>query len=131
MLPLTHDWKKLRVEPSFSYYHYYRRPTQFPLPQTGEAAVRVSHAIGQVRVFTNQIFDVVHYRGGYFGQAGAMYERGVHKRLLLSTTVAVGWASAKFNQSYIGVRKRAVNEAEAQVALTYAVNRRLYLRPHF
>lgn len=126
----THEWKKLRVEPSLSYYRYYRRPSQSHLPSTSEAAVKFSYPVGHVRVFTNQIVDVLRYHG-YFGQVGTTYERSVTERLSLSSAVTVGWASSKFNQTYVGVQKRAWNVVETQVALTYAVNRRMYVRPHF
>ncbi|MFN7928116.1 MAG: hypothetical protein U0Y68_09245 [Blastocatellia bacterium] len=126
----THEWKRLRVEPSFDAY-LSRPPAFVRVPTTGEAAVKLSYPVGRLRAFTTHTFDVVAYRGAYFGQAGGSYEGALRKTLTLGSSVALGWASVKFNEVYLGPRERAWNVLEAQVSLTYAPNKHLYLRPHF
>lgn len=126
----THEWKKLRVEPLLAYFHFYRPATEWPFPATGEAGVKVSYPVGRARFFTFQVLDVGHYRGAYFGQVGTTYERHLSERLKLNSSVAVGWASAKFNETYIGPSRPAWNVVETRLALTYALHRRVSLRPH-
>src|SRR5262245_28023334 len=49
----------------------------------------------------------------------------------VASKLKLGWGSAKFNETNIGVPKRALNLIGAEVSLTYAPNHRFYLRPHF
>ncbi len=127
------EWKKLIVEPAFDYYQY-RSPVENP--STGEASLKLSYPAGRFRAFIKHSFDVLSYRGAYFGEAGLAYESrlgdsGVKRKMIVASTVTLGWASAKFNEAYIGASKPALNVAGARVALTWTPNRRLYLRPHF
>jgi hypothetical protein len=48
----------------------------------------------------------------------------------VSAAVSVGWASARFHETYLGVPERALNVATARASLTYAPSPRIYLRPH-
>ncbi len=123
------EWKKLTVEPAFDYY-IYRSPAPVKDPPTGEASLKLSYPIGPARVFTKQIFDVGSYRGAYFGEAGLAYEHKLDRKTTVATTFSLGWASAKFNEAYVGVPRRAFNLVGAEVSLTHAPNHRFYLRPH-
>ena len=71
------------------------------------------------------------YRGAYFGEAGLSYERTLDRKTSVRTAFITGWASAKFNEAYIGVPKRAFNLIGSEVSITYAPSPRFYLRPHF
>ena len=124
------EWKKLIVEPAFDYYTY-RTPAPAKDPPTGEASLKLTYPIGPARVFTKQTFDIGRYRGAYFAEAGLAYEYPMSRKTTALTTVSFGWASAKFNETYVGVPKRAFNLVGAEVSVTYAPNHRFYLRPHF
>lgn len=124
------EWKKLRFEPSFDYY-LSLPPAQVSDPSTGEATLQISHPIGPMRIFTSHTFDVVAYRGAYFGQAGLSYEGEQKKRVTLAGYIALGWASSRFNEAHIGARRNALNVVQAEVSLTYALTKRFYFRPHF
>ena len=59
------------------------------------------------------------------------YERQLDRKTSLRTAFNIGWASARFNEAYIGVPKCAFNLIGSEVSLTYAPSPRFYLRPHF
>ncbi len=124
------EWKKLVIEPAFVYY-LSRPPENVDDPPTGEVSVKLSYPAGLIRVFTDQNFDLIRYRGAYFGEAGLSYEGRLNRKTTVASEFKLGWASAKFNETNIGVRKRAFNLIGAEVSLTYAPNRCFYLRPHF
>src|SRR5262245_1281042 len=46
---------------------------------TMEGALKLSYPAGPLRIFTTHAFDVLAYRGSYFGEAGVEYERHVKK----------------------------------------------------
>src|SRR5207245_6421564 len=81
--------------------------------------------------FTAHSFDVLAYRGAYFGEAGIDYEKRLSENAELEITFRTGWASAKFNDANIGVAKAAFNLVGAESSLTYYLKKNLYLRPEF
>ena len=115
------------MQPSFEYYFY---PSQEDSPSTGELSLWLAYALGPIKLFTDQIFDVVRYGGAYFGDFGVSYERDLLENLGLTTSGAFGWASPKFNATYGGVSKTALNVFLWDLELTYAPFRHFYLRPH-
>ncbi len=95
--------RSLELVPSFTYYHY-------PEDQsfnTGELALRAILPIGPVSLCTDQIVDVMDYRGAYFGDLGIEYEREIIPGLSFSSCAYLRWASSKFNLNYIGLAKDA------------------------
>jgi hypothetical protein len=124
------EWKKLSVEPTFDYY-LYRTPAPVKDPPTGEVSLKLTYQIGPAHAFTKQTFDIGRYRGAYLGEAGLAYEHKLNRKTTLATTFSLSWASAKFNEAYAGVPKRAFNLVGAEVSISYAPSRRFYLRPHF
>jgi len=89
----------------------------------------------RLRTFTH-VFQIVVIDSGAPAMVSAFQSaREPEGRLNLMTIVSsklnLGWASAKFNKTHIGVPKRAINLIGAEVSLTYAPNHRFYLRPHF
>ena len=95
-----------------------------------EGSLKLSYPIGPLRIFTTHAVDVLAYRGSYFGEAGLEYERQVTKNTEFTVSVRSGWASAKFNDVYIGVDKSAFNFVGVEGSLTYYLGRRMYIRPH-
>ena len=74
-----------------------------------ESSLKLSYPAGPLRIFTTHAFDVLAYRGAYFGEAGLEYARQVTKNTEFRISGRSGWASAKFNDVYIGVNKSAFN----------------------
>jgi hypothetical protein len=100
-------------------------------PPTGELAVKFSYPLrGSLAGFTTHTFDVVEYGGSYFGEAGVEYERALGPRASWASSIGVGWGSARFNQTYIGPDKGALNVAAFDLSLTYRLNEAAYLRTH-
>jgi hypothetical protein len=130
-LTLTYlrDWKKLRVEPTIEIYPN-RWHEGADGPNTMEGSLKVSYPVGPLRVFTSHAFDVLAYRGSYFGEAGLGYEGRVTKKAAVAVSIHSGWASSKFNDVYIGLDKRAFNFIGAEGSLTYYLKPHLYFRPH-
>ena len=131
-LTLTYgrDWKNLRIEPAIEGYLNGRLAGVHD-PNTMEGQLKLSYPAGPLRVFTIHSFDVLAYKGSYFGEAGAGYERRVTNRTSFAVSFRSGWASSKFNDAYIGVNKPAFNFVGAEGSFTRYLNRYLYLQPHF
>jgi hypothetical protein len=125
----AHPAKGLLLEPALDVF-VYRGPPPFSLPSTAEASLRVSRPLGPARAYVKQTIDLRSYRGAYFGEAGLVSSHALGRDVTLAATLSVGWASARFNQAYLGVAKRAVNVAAAELALSYAPSERFQLRPH-
>src|SRR5262245_43967825 len=130
-LTLTYDcdWEKLKIEAALDAYTG-RQSSDFEARNTMEASLKLSFPAGPLRIFTTHAFDVLAYRGSYFGEAGLQYERQVTKSAEFAISVRSGWASAKFNDLYIGVDKSAFNFVGIEGSLTYYLGRRMYFRPH-
>lgn len=123
----------LTVEPALDIYLY--RPPERESgdgadPHTAELSVRVSYTIDGATLFTRQIVDAASYRGAYFGELGATYERALSPGWDVAASVRMGWASARFNREYLGVVKPAVGLIEARVSLTRMLGRHFYVKPH-
>jgi hypothetical protein len=117
------------LEPAVDVFAY-RGPSIVTPPSTVEASLRVSRSLGPVRMFVRQTLDVRSYPGAYFGEAGFASSRALSRRTAVAATVSLGWASARFNEAYVGVAKGAANLVAAEVALSYAPSERFQLRPH-
>src|SRR5262245_53315673 len=130
-LTLTYDrdWKKFKIEAALDGYMG-RQSSDIEAQNTMEGSLKLSYPAGPLRIFTAHAFDVLAYRGAYFGEAGLEYGRPVTKSAEFTTSVRSGWASAKFNDVYIGVNKSAFNLVGVEGELTYYLGRRLYFRPH-
>jgi hypothetical protein len=130
-LTLTYerDWEKLRVEAALGAY-VGRQSSDIESRNTMEGSLGLSYPVGPLRIFTTHAFDVLAYRGSYFGEAGLEYERQVTKNVEFSISARSGWASSKFNDVYIGVDKSAFNFVGAEGSLTWYLGSRMYFRPH-
>ncbi len=129
-LSYSRQWKKLRIEPSIDAY-LNQPPEGFHDPNTMETSLKLSYPVGRLRVFTSHAFDVIAYRGSYFGEAGAAYEGRPTERVMPGVSITAGWASSTFNKTYIGFDKRAFNFVGAEASVTYYWRDHLYFRPHF
>jgi hypothetical protein len=131
-LIVTHgrDWKKLKIESTLEAY-LTRRPRDIDERNTMEGSLKLSYTAGRFRIFTIQSFDILTYKGSYFGEAGLGYERRIAKKTELAVSIHSGWASSKFNDVCIGLDKPAFNFIGVESSLTHYVRPYLYLRPHF
>jgi len=130
ILTYGRDWKKLKIESTLEAY-LNRRPVDIDERNTMESSLKLSYPIGRFRVFTIQSFDILTYKGSYFGEAGLGYERRVAKKTELAVSIHSGWASSKFNALNIGLDKPAFNFIGVESSLIHYVRPYLYVRPHF
>jgi hypothetical protein len=130
-LTLTYDrdWEKFKIEAALDSYMG-RQSSDIEAQNTVEGSLGLSYPAGPLRIFTTHAFDVLAYRGSYFGEAGLEYERQVTKNTEFRISVRSGWASSKFNDVYIGVNKSAFNFVGVEGSLTHYLGPRLYFRPH-
>jgi hypothetical protein len=129
ILTYERDWEKFRIEAALDAYMG-RQSSDIESRNTMEGSLGLSYPIGPLRIFTTHAFDVLAYRGSYFGEAGLEYERQVTKSAEFTISARSGWASSKFNDVYIGVDKPAFNFVGAEGSLTCYLGRRMYIRPH-
>jgi hypothetical protein len=129
ILTYDRDWKKLKIETELDAYMG-RMSSDIENRNTMEGSLKLSYPAGPLRIFTTHAFDLLAYRGAYFGAAGLEYERQITKNTEFRISGSSGWASAKFNDVYIGVNKSAFNLAGVEGSLTYYLGKHMYFRPH-
>src|SRR5262245_34695453 len=128
-LTYNRDWEKLKIEAGLDAYTGQQTP-DIEARNTMEGLMKLSYPAGPLRIFTTHAFDIWAYRGSYFGEAGLEYERQVTKNTEFRISARSGWASAKFNDAYIGVNKSAFNFVGVEVSGAYYLGPRMYFRPH-
>ncbi len=110
--------------------NYYTYPHQKTAPETGELSTKLSYRISSFTIYTIQTFDYAKFRGGYFGELGMSFSRGLAPRLELEPVVSLGWGSKKFNEAYVGPSVNALEVAQVVLTLTWRPTMKLYLKPH-
>jgi hypothetical protein len=129
-LTRAHEWRNLTIEPATRMF-FYRDPVGVYTSRSLEGWLYLSYQAGPVRLFTNQSIDVLEYRGAYFGQAGIAFDRRLSQRIEVGGSFGTGWASATFNEAYVGIDKSAFNLVRVEGWLTAYVKRHFYIRPFF
>jgi hypothetical protein len=127
------DWEKLKIEAALDAYTGQQEPdieAAIEARNTMEGLLKLSYPAGPLRIFTTHAFDLLAYRGLYFGEAGLEYDRQITKNTEFTISGRSGWASAKFNDVYIGVDKSAFNFVGVEGSLTYDMGKHMYFRPH-
>ncbi len=127
-LAYSRDWKNLTIEPAVEAYRW---PADLGSGNTIEGSLRLSYKSGPFRAFTEHAFDTFADKGAYFGEAGLGYERHIAQHTEVAIQGSSGWASSKFNDANIGVRKPAVNFLRVETSLTHYLKPYLYIRPPF
>jgi hypothetical protein len=121
------EWLGFSFEPSCACYLYPTEPDPFG---TAELSLNVARPLGPIEAFTDHSLDVVGYPGAYFGDIGLSFEPELTSNLSGSASTSIGWASAQFNDECLGVRRGALNSAEAEASVTWSPLGLFYLRPH-
>ncbi len=129
----TFERGNLTVEPAIDYYLYrlsQPETAEGVAARTAEVSVMASYALGGAVLSTRHVVDTGSFRGAYFGELGASYDRDVTPRTQLGVSARVGWASARFNRAYIGPVRAGLELVGAGVSITRKIGRHLYVRPH-
>lgn len=118
---------RLTLKPSFELFTY---RYQEDAPSTGELALEISAPLGRFHLVTTHAVDVVKYRGAYFGTAGIVRSLELAPGTTFEASASLGWGSGKFNETYIGPRKWALNLISLELSATRYVSGNAYIRPH-
>lgn len=98
--------------------------------RTIEASLALSYTRGGTAVTSKHVVDAGSYRGAYVTQVGASHTQALTSRADVEVAALVGWASRRFNRSYVGSDVRGIGVAAVSVSVTRRVGRRWYFRPH-
>lgn len=125
----------LSIAPSFTYYTY---PNQEDSPPTGELGLNLSYQIKDFTLFNYFTYDIIKYSDAYFNETGILAEKELHENLSVSSSVSVGYASGKFNETYIEVpagtealSKSTFSLVKFDLAVTYSPFKNFNVSPHF
>ena len=129
-LELTHEqtWGKFTVGPAVRMY-FYHDALNAERERSLEGWLNLSYDVGPFRLFTRHSLDVLTYKGAYFVDAGIESEHRISPRSELGGSLGAGWASARFNDDYAGLAKRALDRVRAATWLTVYM-KRFYVGPH-
>ncbi len=130
-LELTHEqtWGKVTVGPAVRMY-FYHDALNADRDRSLEGWLNLSYDVGPFSLFTRHSLDVLTYKGAYFVDAGIESEHHVSPPLEIGGSLGAGWASARFNDDYAGLAKRALDRVRAATWLTVHVQQ-FYVGPHF
>lgn len=128
ILLYSYEWNKLTIEPRFEYWMYFNQDDS---PWTGEFSLKlVYNVIGTINVFTFHAFDIIKYRKSYYGEFGFSFGHDFLDNLSWTNELSFAWATSKYNDTYIGVSKNALEAVIFKTFVEYYILDYLYLRPH-
>jgi hypothetical protein len=130
-LELTHEhtWGKVTVGPALRMF-FYHDALSADRDRSLEGWLKLSYDVGPFSVFTRHSIDILTYKGAYFVDAGISSEHHLSPPLELGGSLGAGWASARFNDAYAGLARRALDRVSAETWLT-VYRKRFYVSPHF
>ncbi len=123
------QWKRLTIAPAVRVY-FYHDPLSPYNTRSIEGWLHVSFDTGPFSLFMTHSLDVETYQGAYFVDAGIKSEHSVSDRLEIGGSLGAGWASARFNDMWVGIGRSALNRVSAEGWVTAHVNARYYIAPH-
>ncbi len=129
ILTYDRDWEKLKIEAALDTY---TGPQSLDIESrnTMEGSLKLSYPVGRYAYSPPTPLTFWLIGAHTLARPDLEYERQVKKNTEFTVTVRSGWASAKFNDVYIGVNKSAFNYIGVEGSLTYYLGRRMYIRPH-
>ena len=114
----------LELDPDIGYYHYPQEDSN----NTAEAVLKLSYPIGPITPYTSHAFDLLKYRGSYYGNLGVTWDRTVLPGVDGSVGLSGAWADARFNEATLGVNKSAFNSVSLDLGLTLSPAKLIYAR---
>jgi len=129
-LELTHEqtWGKVTAQPALRMF-FYHDALSTDRTRSLEGWLTLSYDVGPIQLFTRQSLDVLTYKGAYFVDAGISSDTRVSPPLEIGGSLGAGWASARFNDAYAGIARRALDRVGAEMWLT-VYKKRFYVGPH-
>ena len=123
-----HEWGNLSIAPAIRVFLYHDPLSRYTA-RSIEGWLNLSYDAGPFSLFTRHSIDVLAYRGAYFGEAGIEVERRVSPRVELGGAFGGGWASAGFNDAWVGIRKSAFNRISGEGWLVAYLTSHSYVGP--
>lgn len=108
---------------------FYSYRGQVDVASTSELYAELSWEAAIIRPFTRHSVDIDEYSGGYFGDAGVRVSILSREQVNVELETSVGWASAKFNESYFGESSAAIDVATLSLSCSYLVTELVSLTP--
>lgn len=126
---LTHEFelKGMTIQNAFYYYHYVHQPG---VPSTGEWIGTVEVPVGSFSLTAAVAVDVVEYPGAAYMEQGVSFEKEFRPPVSLSSSLKLGTGFSKFNETYAGVSRSAVNAAFWENRLTWSMENGLTIQPY-
>jgi len=118
---------KLEMEHSAMFYYYLGQDDS---PPTGELYVGIGYPIGDFKLLSSATVDFLAYPGACFFEHGFAYEKNLNDRLTWTSSLVVGWANGKFNETYVGTETTSANLIGVRIELTYSSAGSFYFKPH-
>jgi hypothetical protein len=116
----------VNLVPHFTYFQYPKGSG----PDSAELGLWGSMDVGKgFTLFSNHYYDVKSYKGGYFGEAGASFDKELAPNWSFGASMSLGWGNAKFNLANLGITDGALSVASGQLSLTYRLGGAMYVRP--
>lgn len=128
-LTREHRWGNLTIAPAARMF-FYRDALSLDRDRSIEGWLFLSYDAGPFRLFTNHSFDLLTYRGAYFGEGGIESQRRVSRRVEVGGSLGAGWASSTFNNAYADIARSALDRVRAEGWLTAHVAPHCYIHPH-
>ncbi|MBI5487001.1 MAG: hypothetical protein HY905_06685 [Deltaproteobacteria bacterium] len=125
-LGYDYAWDWLEVSAGLQVWAY---PYQDDSPTTGQADVAIYVPVGPFSFYTRQTVDLGSYAGAWWGELGAEFAWETDAGPEVEAALLTGWASDKFNESYIGPAETTWNVVEAGFSVSFPF-RWLYVRAH-
>jgi hypothetical protein len=126
-LSYTYAWDFLELSGGLQVWSY---PYQADSPTTGQADVALWVPLGELfYLYTQQTVDIGSYAGAWYGELGATFAYETEAGPIVEAAVLTGWASDKFNETYIGVAQTAWNVVQAGFSVTFPLSY-VYIRLH-
>lgn len=118
---------KFEIDHTAMLYYYVG---QEDAPPTGEFFTGIGYPVGNFKLVSSFTVDFLTYAGAFYVEHGIEYEKEAGQHLVFSGSVMAGWASAKFNDTYLGINKTTANLVSATIGVTYTPAGAVYFNPH-
>lgn len=105
-LGTSREYHGITVEPGVAWWTY---PDQADAPSTGVLTLALTKQVGAFSLHTTHAVDFSEYKGAYFADITLSREWKPQAGLTLEASVGVGSGNRKFNETYVGPSKAALN----------------------
>ncbi|MGE0816759.1 MAG: hypothetical protein AB7O93_25700 [Vicinamibacterales bacterium] len=123
----------LAITPALDVYVYRTSALQAAagqVPRTAEVSTTFTYSAGGTDIFVRHVVDALGYAGAYFAQVGVTRSGRIAPGTDLGVEASMGWASARYNRSYVGVRRPGVGLVATRVLATRTLGPRMSVTTH-